>query len=85
MGRIRKNITVTDQQNSWIEAQISAGRFKSESEYICDLIRRDQAGKNEIEVIRAALIEGEESGEPQAFDSVQFKQDMAAKHVKNLR
>ncbi len=68
MATTRKTITVTDQQDNWIKAQIAAGEFTNDSEYIRDLIRRDQAGKADIEEIRAALIEAEESGEPQPFD-----------------
>jgi antitoxin ParD1/3/4 len=45
------------------------------------LIRRDQTSQADIEVIRAALIEGEESGEPQPFDIAQFKKAMSAKHA----
>ena len=62
MGTTRKTITVTDQQDSWIKTQIEAGEFTNDSEYIRDLIRRDQAGKSEILAIRSALIEGEKSG-----------------------
>ncbi len=80
MSTRRKTITVTDQQDSWIKAQIAAGAFTNDSEYIRDLIRRDQASLADIEAIRAALIEGEESGEPQPFDSELFKQEMIAKH-----
>jgi len=80
MSTTRKTITLTDQQDGWIKAQIAAGGFTNDSEYIRDLIRRDQAGKADLEVIRAALIEGEESGEPQPFDSDLFKQEMIAKH-----
>ena len=82
MSTTRKTITVTDQQDRWIKAQIAAGEFTNDSEYIRDLIRRDQASKADIEVIRAALIEGEESGVAQAFDGSQFKKNMAAKHAK---
>jgi antitoxin ParD1/3/4 len=85
MSTTRKTITVTDQQNTWIKAQITAGAFTNDSEYIRDLIRRDQASQSDIEAIRAALIEGEESGEPQPFDSSQFKQEMAAKHADKTR
>ena len=81
MSTKRKTITVTDQQDNWIKAQIAAGAFTNDSEYIRDLIRRDQASQADIDAIRAALIEGEESGEPQPFDSKQFKQEMAAKHA----
>ena len=81
MGTTRKTITVTDQQDNWIKAQITAGQFTNDSEYIRDLIRRDQASKAEIDTIRtAALIESEESGEPQPFDGDFVKQEMLAKH-----
>lgn len=62
MSTRRKTITVTDQQDRWIKAQIASGAFTNDSEYIRDLIRRDQADKAGIEAIRAALVEGEESG-----------------------
>ena len=62
MGTTRKTITITDQQDNWIKAQIAAGGYTNDSEYIRDLIRRDQASQADIEAIRAALIEGEESG-----------------------
>lgn len=42
MGTTRKTITVTDQQDRWIKAQIERGGFTNDSEYIRDLIRRDQ-------------------------------------------
>lgn len=85
MSTTRKTITVTAQQDNWIKAQITAGQFTNDSEYIRDLIRRDQASQANIDTIRAALIEGEESGESQPFDSSQFKLDMAAKHADKLR
>jgi antitoxin ParD1/3/4 len=54
-----KNISLTDIQNEWIAAQIDAGRFTTDSEYIRDLIRREQERDGEFEAIRAALIAGE--------------------------
>jgi antitoxin ParD1/3/4 len=80
MGTKRKTITITDNQDNWIKRQIKAGEFTNDSEYIRDLIRRDQTSQADIEAIRAALIEGEESGEPQPFDIAQFKKAMSAKH-----
>ncbi len=85
MGTTRKTITLTDQQDNWIKAQIAAGKFTNDSEYIRDLIRRDQASQADLDAIRAALIKGEESGEPREFDSSQFKQEMAAKHADKIR
>jgi antitoxin ParD1/3/4 len=81
MGTKRKTITITDNQDSWIKSQINAGEFTNDSEYIRDLIRRDQTSQADIEAIRAALIEGEESGDPMPFDIAQFKKAMSAKHA----
>ncbi|MDP3439108.1 MAG: type II toxin-antitoxin system ParD family antitoxin [Azonexus sp.] len=80
MGVVRKTITLTDQQDSWVKAQISAGHYTNDSEYIRDLIRREQERNGEIDAIRNALIEGEASGEPRRFDATAFKQRMRAAH-----
>ena len=76
MGTARKTITLTDKQDGWIKAQIDAGRYANDSEYIRDLIRREQERWSEIEAVRAALREGEASGEPQPFDVGAFKRRM---------
>jgi antitoxin ParD1/3/4 len=81
MGTKRKTITITDNQDNWIKSQISAGAYTNDSEYIRDLIRRDQASQADIEAIRAALIEGEESGAAKPFDANRFKAEMTAKYV----
>jgi antitoxin ParD1/3/4 len=66
MGMVKKSISVTEQQDSWIKAQIQTGHFGNESEVIRELIRerqlRETATPAEIEAIRAALIKGEQSG-----------------------
>lgn len=66
MPMVKKSISVTDQQASWIKAQIETGHFGNESEVIRELIRerqiREQETPTEIKAIRAALIEGEQSG-----------------------
>ena len=78
MGTVRKTITLTDKQDEWIKAQIDAGHYTNDSEYIGDLIRREQERSAETEAVRAALIEGEASGEPASFDAAAFKQRMMA-------
>ena len=66
MPMVKKSISVTGQQASWIKAQIKTGHYGNESEVVCELIRerqlREQETPAEIEAIRAALVEGEESG-----------------------
>jgi antitoxin ParD1/3/4 len=85
MGTRRKTITVTDQQDEWITARIEAGDFTNDSEYVRDLIRRDQARNAEIAAIRAELIRGAASGKPRPFDAARFNSDMAAKHAQKAR
>ena len=77
---MRKTISLTDQQDGWIKAQIQAGHYTNDSEYIRDLIRREQERVAQLDALRAALIEGENSGAPQPFDVQAFKARMAATH-----
>ncbi|RLL55887.1 type II toxin-antitoxin system ParD family antitoxin [Mariprofundus sp. EBB-1] len=76
MTTVRKTITLTGQQDAWVKSQIDAGHYTNDSEFIRDLIRREQERNVEIEAIRAALVAGEESGEPRVFNSAAFKQRM---------
>ena len=66
MGMVKKSISITEQQDNWIKAQIETGHFGNESEIIRELIRerqlREQETPAQIKAIRAALIEGEQSG-----------------------
>ncbi|OEZ60594.1 type II toxin-antitoxin system ParD family antitoxin [Duganella sp. HH105] len=80
MGTVRKTITLTDKQDDWIKAQIEAGNYTNDSECIRDLIRREQERSAELDAIRAALMEGESSGEPRPFDASAFKQRMLRAH-----
>lgn len=80
MATVRKTITVTDAQDSWIKAQIDSGQYTNDSECIRDLIRREQEQRYSLEAIRSALIAGEASGEPRSFNAEAFKQRMMDKH-----
>ena len=84
MTTTRKTITVTGQQDEWIKAQVAAGYYTNDSEYLRDLIRQDQARSANDEAVRKALVKGEESGEPQSFDGESFKREMAAKYADKL-
>jgi len=63
---------LADKQDEWIKAQIDPRHYIDDSEYIRDLIRREQERSTEIETIRTALIEGESSGETESFDVTTF-------------
>jgi antitoxin ParD1/3/4 len=80
MATVRKTITVTEQQDRWIADQVDAGRFTNDSELIRDLIRREQERVAELQAIRQALVDGEQSGEPQPFDFDAFLRHKVAEH-----
>ena len=65
MPMVKKSISVTDQQDTWIKAQIDTGHYGNESEVVRELIRerqiRERETPEEIAAIRAALIEAEKS------------------------
>lgn len=62
MATIRKSITFTQQQDLWIKQQIEKGDYTNDSEYLRDLVRRDQAEQQKLEELRAAIQEGLDSG-----------------------
>lgn len=80
MATVRKTITLTDQQDDWIKAQILGGGYTNDSEVVRALIRREQERSAEIDAIGAALIQGEQSGDAKPFDLSAFKQRMRSKH-----
>jgi antitoxin ParD1/3/4 len=59
---LRKTITVTEQQDSWIKSQIESGQYGNDSEYMRDLVRKDQEYKQQLATLRYALQEGEVNG-----------------------
>ncbi|MEI5687857.1 type II toxin-antitoxin system ParD family antitoxin [Sphingomonas kyungheensis] len=74
MTTISKTIIPTEQHNAWLAAQIEAGSYTDDSDAIRDMIRREQDRRGEINALRHALIEGEQSGAPQTWDFAAFKQ-----------
>lgn len=62
MGTVRKTVTFTEQQDKWIKAQIAAGEFTNDSEYLRYLVRLDQAKNNTYLTLKAAIQKGIDSG-----------------------
>jgi antitoxin ParD1/3/4 len=56
------NVSVPDPMRDWVQQRIESGQYASASDYVRDLIRRDQMHADERESLIAALIEGEKSG-----------------------
>jgi len=62
MTMMRKTITIPDAMEQWIKARIESGRYVNDSEYMRDLIRRDQERYAAEEKLRGLIAEGLESG-----------------------
>ena len=62
MALVKKSITVTDRQEQWIRVQVASGEYGNDSEYVRDLIRRDQEQNARYRALKAAVQEGLDSG-----------------------
>jgi len=56
------NVSLPDPMRDWVQGRIDSGSYASVSDYVRDLIRRDQAIADPRTQLVKALIEGEESG-----------------------
>ena len=62
------NVSLPDLMKEWVEAQARTGRYSNASDYVRDLIRRDQDRQKAIGELQVLVDEGLASGEPQPFD-----------------
>ena len=56
------NISLPDQMKAWVEAQSADGRYAHPSDYVRDLIRREQIKAEKIAHWNALIEEAEASG-----------------------
>jgi antitoxin ParD1/3/4 len=56
------NVSLPDQMKAWVEAQVQGGQYGNVSDYVRDLIRRDQQRREQIKTLQAAITKGLESG-----------------------
>jgi len=56
------NVSLPDAMKLWVEQQAESGRYSNASDYVRDLIRRDQDRAEKIARIQALVTEGIESG-----------------------
>ena len=62
------NISVPDLMKDWVQAQIDEGKYASSSDYVRDLIRKDQEARDKLAALQAAITLGIESGEAGELD-----------------
>jgi len=67
------NVSLPGAMKDWVEAQTASGRYSNASDYVRDLIRRDQERADKIARMQVLVTEGLESG-----ISTQTMDDIAA-------
>ena len=82
------NISLPETMKSFVDEQVQNGSYGSASEYIRELVRRDQKERAQ-ERLEALLLEGLESGNPAPVTPEywdKLRQDLAARrNAKNRR
>ncbi|HEX8480806.1 MAG TPA: type II toxin-antitoxin system ParD family antitoxin [Allosphingosinicella sp.] len=56
------NVAIPDKLKGWAEQRVAEGRYSSTSDYIRDLVRRDQENEERVRRLQAAIDEGLSSG-----------------------
>ena len=56
------NISLPDQMKAWVEAQTEGGRYSNSSDYVRDLIRREQIKADKIANMQRLIDEAYASG-----------------------
>jgi antitoxin ParD1/3/4 len=56
------NISLPDQMKAWVEAQTADGRYSNTSDYVRDLIRREQIRAEKIAHMQTLIDDGRASG-----------------------
>jgi antitoxin ParD1/3/4 len=56
------NVSLPDQMKDWVESRAATGRWSNASDYVRDLIRRDQERAEKIAAMQALIDEAIASG-----------------------
>lgn len=56
------NVSLPDAMKDWVEGRAATGRYSNASDYVRDLIRRDQERADKLAALQHLIQEGEESG-----------------------
>ncbi len=84
------NVSVPDRMRDWVQSRIDSGQYASVSDYIRDLIRRDQAGQDHAAALArmdkavdaglADLVAGRTRPAEEVFDRLEAKYAAMAAH-----
>ena len=75
------SIVLGDHFDAFIGSLVSDGRYGSASEVVREGLRLVEEREAKLKNLRAALVEGEGSGNPTPLDTKVFLKDMRARHA----
>jgi antitoxin ParD1/3/4 len=75
------NVSLPDPMKAWVEERARSGRYSNASDYVRDLIRRDQDRQMAIAELQKVVDEGLASGAPESFDVEAFLARKRAAHA----
>lgn len=70
------NVSLPDRMKDWVEEQARTGTYANSSDYVRDLIRRDQARAASIAELQTAIDAGLASGPAEPLTAQDFKAAM---------
>jgi antitoxin ParD1/3/4 len=76
------SVSLGDHFAGFIDTQVQTGRYGSASDVVRAGLRLLEEHEAKVRALQNALIAGEESGAPVAFDSTAFLGKMRAKHAR---
>lgn len=74
------NVSLPEPMKAWVEAQASTGRYANASDYVRDLIRKDQERAARVDSMQKLVDEGLASGKARPFSVDRFLGAMRKKH-----
>jgi antitoxin ParD1/3/4 len=75
------NVSLPEPMKAWVEAQTQDGRYSNASDYVRDLIRRDQDRRQAIAELQQIVEDAVASGPAEAFDIETFLAGKRNQHV----
>lgn len=76
----KTSVSLGDHFSGFIESQVKTGRYGSASDVVRAGLRLLEEHEAKVKALQDALIQGEQSGAPKAFDSKAFLKRMRSKH-----
>ena len=68
------NVSLPAEMKDWVEAQVKTGRYGNSSDYVRDLVRRDQERAEKQDEFDSLVQEGRDSGvSPLSMDDIRAK------------